>query len=263
MYDEAMLRLTGTVEMVIKWRCREMGIRMKEKDKYGVLKERILNDLINDLHRKEPGKQLKFHLHWIRKLRNSLVHPEKFGFAGGTIYRSVREVVNILNKLFLSEYLLLSFFNERKRLADLIKPFTRGLWVLTKDNKRYLFETCKLETAVKAKNKWFYLLSIYPVYSDFSHALENHSYLPVFLLHITDIKIKSGSIEAFDCINDGHIVLSKSEKLQDNIVYQKDLSDWDATTKHNRLIYTHSTSQDIELEEGELFYRHLDKSPDH
>ena len=257
MYDEAMLRLTGIFEMAVKKRCVELNIPLKGFNDKNILKEKSLGELIKDLHKKEQGKQLHAQLDWLRRVRNLLSHPDNYGFAGGNIRSSVQEVVNVLNKLFLPESLLISFTDERKRMANLLKIFSRGLWVLSYEGDRYLVENCKIKMAVRAENNWKYLLVAYPIYSDFASALSEHKYLRLFLLGIENILIEGNSFTATDIESGLPVSIQKSIIDQDMLVYKKHLSDWETADQQNRSIYTHSTDMDIGHKESDMDYKFL------
>jgi len=263
MYDEAMLRLMGIFEMAVKNRCTELKIPLKGLNDKIVLKEKTLGELIKDLHKKEQGKQLYAQLDWLRRVRNLLSHPENYGFIGGNIRSSVQEVVNVLNKLFLSESLLISFTEERKRMAALFKIFSKNLWVLSYEVDYYLVEKCSIRKAARVENKWKYLLVAHPVYSNFASALSEHKYLPLFILGIENIEVKGNSFTATDIASGLSISIQKSSKDKDMLVYKKHLSDWEAADKHNRFIYTHSADMDIGHKESDLDYQFLYQSDTH
>jgi hypothetical protein len=257
MYDEAMLRLSGVTEMSIIRRCADCQIALKEYDGQGQLIERTFHDLICELHKKEPGKQLKFSLDWIRELRNQLVHPKKFGFAGMMIHTSVQEVVNIINKLFLPEELLLSYFEQRKKMASQLKPFLTGAWELVHDGRLWLVEKCKVSMSIRSGNEWHYLLVLYPVYKDFTQALKSKSFMPVLCFDVTHIKTGKIFFEAINTLTGEPVRLTQVRQPGFKEVYDKHRAEWKRAEKFEQVIYNSMKSDEIEFRESELYYKYL------
>ncbi len=260
MYDEAMIRLTGIFEMAIKKRCIALNIPLKELTDKGILKEKTLSKLIKDVTKKERGKQMHFQLNWARNIRNLLAHPKDYGFSGGNIHSAIQEIVNIINLLFIPENLLISFFNERKRMAALLKLFSKGLWVLTYKSNRYLVAGREVVSAIRIDNKWKYLVVLMPVYHNFSNALVEHKYLEAFRLLITDVKIGKNSFTATDARDGLLIMIEKSHKDKDLETYRKHLDSWQKATKENQVIYLNSNQVDTDRKESVMQYEWLYKT---
>lgn len=256
MYDEAMNTIVGIIEWVVKHKCTDLEIPVRFTDDIGNIKEKTLQELISELHKKEPSKQLNAHLEWARHLRNTISHPTGYGFAGGTIVHAVREGVNILNQLFIPETELNLFLLERQKMASHIKSFSKGAWVLEYNGSSFLVEKCKVTRAVKAKGSWHYLLSAYPLYKNLTASLQQHSYQPMHLLDVIEIKVKQKTLEAK--LSTGQPAFIKPLTLESHkVAYHNHTSAWQKADRIDKLTYQHSCLQDIEMAEGEMLYRYL------
>jgi hypothetical protein len=256
MYDETLTTIVGIIEWSVKLKCQNLNILLNLPNENGNIKEKGLSELITELNKKEPGKHLSFHLEWARHLRNALMHPIDFGFSGATLVHAIREGVNILNQIFLPETLLLSFINEKQKMSSQMNLFSKGGWQLECKGITFLVEKCKITKAIKAKGKWHYLLSAYPLYRDFLGSLKQNSYQPMHLLDIVEVKIKQHVMEAK--LKSGELVFLKpfNNELQ-KVAYQQHISQWQKADKNDRQIYQYSCSQDIELEESKMLYSYL------
>lgn len=98
LYDEAIRKLTGMVEMGVKLRCQHLGIATT----VGVTtaRPRPLAELIEVLCRAPEAAALKAQLHRARSLRNSQAHPEHQSFGGIAMSVAVVPLVQLLNDLF-------------------------------------------------------------------------------------------------------------------------------------------------------------------
>lgn len=85
MYDEAVLKILGIFEMSIKLRSKELGNSVEVVSNNGKRKSKNLGVLINELNRYEYPKTFIEKLHYIREMRNSQVHQDRYGF-GGSFY---------------------------------------------------------------------------------------------------------------------------------------------------------------------------------
>jgi hypothetical protein len=98
MYDEALKKLTGIMEMAVKLRCQQKGIALT----VGVDKPRNkpLVQLIDELCVHPEATDLKERLHWARRIRNFQAHPEHHSFGGIAMSPAIKPLVSILNLLF-------------------------------------------------------------------------------------------------------------------------------------------------------------------
>jgi len=101
MYDEAIKKLTNIVEMAVKLRCEVLEIERQRINSKGKSIELSLHELMQQLSRREPAKQLDYTLSWARNIRNSFAHPSHHCYGGITSMPTVVPFINLLNRIFL------------------------------------------------------------------------------------------------------------------------------------------------------------------
>lgn len=129
MYDEAISKLLRTMEMAVKIKCQQLNISTiveKKKNKNGceqiVKYDRAFKELIDDVCKAEPKKNLSGSMHRIRELRNMNMHPEQNSYAGGIGMPSVYSCILLLNMLFAEEAVFSTIRNTLEAFHKQILP---------------------------------------------------------------------------------------------------------------------------------------------
>jgi len=260
MYDEALTKLLGIAEMAIKLRCTELGIELvtnQTRQGKTVIIEKKLVQLINELTAIEPAKDIKYNLDWLRRVRNTRMHPKQYGFAGSMVRSPIQWGVVILNKLFMPEATLVSFKVELQSMNAKVAAFKGAALIMEYESKGYLVERCEIREAVKVGNEWLYLLVAYPISINTADNLATHSYLQLFMFFVKRITACNGSLSAIEIASNNRVTVKHSIHPQDIANYDKSRMDWAAAKMENQRVYESSTEMDIGNKESEFLYRYL------
>jgi hypothetical protein len=123
MFDEAFKKCLFTLEMAIKIKAEQEGIRTKRKKKNGQMWQRPLSKIVKDICAKDYLSTFKLYLDSARELRNTIAHPERHGFIGPNgSNRYIKHLVNVINTLFLDEE---SFKDEVRMVRKASKDLSR------------------------------------------------------------------------------------------------------------------------------------------
>lgn len=96
MYDEAFWKVLGIYEMAIQFRCKELGIELKNAKGWKKNLDILHKELIQALRLDE----YKYTFDRIRELRNSQAHPEIHSFGGGLYRTHIEFIVKFIKMIF-------------------------------------------------------------------------------------------------------------------------------------------------------------------
>ena len=100
MYDEALKKLLGMVEMAVKLRCQEVGILLARPGKNGKEVHKNLDKLIDELCSSPQDAWLKNQLHRAREVRNIFAHPAHHSHGGIIWVEAIKLVTKIIEDVF-------------------------------------------------------------------------------------------------------------------------------------------------------------------
>jgi hypothetical protein len=202
MFDEALRKLLGMVEMAVKQRSVALEIDMdfEYSDKYGKKKKGKKNfyRLIEDLSGKEPQKALKNWLHDVRWLRNHFSHPDGKTLMGGLVIGKIKNIINLINLIFLDEEVCKAAKEKSAHFEEAHADFKDGLFILEQGKARFLVTEMKVLEAFQAKSDWVCICFFCPVFMDAFNHLSNHTYPPHPILALMQLDVKEGVFEAND-----------------------------------------------------------------
>lgn len=96
MFDEALWKVLGIYEMAIQFRCKELGIELKNskgwRKSLDVLQKELMKHL--DLY------EYQYSFKRIKELRNHLAHPEMHSFGGGLYKTHIEFIVGFIKMIF-------------------------------------------------------------------------------------------------------------------------------------------------------------------
>lgn len=222
LYDEAFTKLLLITEMAVKIRCAHFGIPVEEKRKNGTLRDRHLEQLIIDVCKAEPLKNIEDRLHWLRSRRNDKMHPDSHTYSGAIMnYYAIKLGVGILNKLFIPEQLLSSSQQQIESINIYLASFFNGLFVLDTGVSRYLIEGVKAEDALIINGDWHYFLVALPITNDIGKQVRQHHYADLHALQVKDIVVGDRSITMTDASTNMPIQISTTDHPANIETYRK------------------------------------------
>jgi hypothetical protein len=189
MYDEALKKLLGTLEMAVKFRCKELDIPLEIIQRNGRKRNKRLVDLIKELHGVGYPATLKSVMNHYRNLRNHFAHPDRNSFGGAIMQSHILPLINTINQIFLP----LSYFEYKKLRALEAKLQVRGLkdllFKLPFNGQFILGYNPSFYGVVWIGDRWAYCITFIPIIhtANFKEYAENHSINPVnyFFSHLS------------------------------------------------------------------------------
>jgi len=241
MFDEALRKLLGMVEMAVKQRSvtLEIDLTFESTDKGGKQRKVTKNfyRLIEDLSLKEPKKQLKNWLHDVRWMRNHFSHPDGKTLMGGLVIGKIKNIVNLVNLIFLDEADCIAAKAEKARFETNYAGFREGMFVLESDQAGFLITGTRLLDVFQIKEAWVYVcqfdLVLLNLYDNFS----NQRFPPPMVLALKQVDTHDGVFEAIDFKTGSAIKLYPTEKPEHQQAIGQHRQEWNQLEEVNQSIY--------------------------
>ncbi len=192
--DEALVKLLRTMELAIKLRCEQLGIPLHILDSKGTNRKKNLNSLIDELKKIEPDKDIAGILHWLRGVRNYLMHPDRETLFGTIALNHIRQCLIMYNALFLSNDVFRRNKDKSEEMQSVLKNVSRNLCVLEHTGFRYIVYEADVIEAYEINNKWFFLFAAKAVPNNFSIMLANDCYPTPIVYTLMDVEISDNKI---------------------------------------------------------------------
>lgn len=239
MYDEGFKKLLGMVEMAVKKRCEQLNIDLSKKDKKGNDRRKTLNQLMIDLHKADPHKNLNFDLQKARKVRNFYAHPENHTFVGAIAQLSLIQIINLINFIFLEQEPFIQQNKYAKEMEAALEPFEKGCFKLEINNTPYLTWSTNCIEHWKVNDEWISLVVFHPVTYNLSESLKNKKYDYPFYVALKDLNISDGNLEATVLLTNHQLKLSSSSKTENTVRVNKFLSELNNADPSDKSIFLH------------------------
>ncbi len=252
MYDEGFKKLLGIVEMAVKFRCEQLEISLDLELKNGNKRRKSLNQLMNELHKKEPEKNLKFAFEKARKIRNHYAHPERHSFVGAIAQLGIPHVINTINSVFSTTEAFVSALECQEELDIKIEHFENGCFIMEYNNKRFLVHTINSIESWRVKVDWISFWIIHPITLNPKEELENHRYTYPIHIGLKNVEISEESIIAIDVATGNQIQITHSNNKKDLDVRKEYLNIRSVVSMENINIYLAALDQKL----GEELTKH-------
>lgn len=238
MYDEALKKLLGILEMAVKLRCQELNIPLEQVNAKGKIHTFRLEELINKVCEQEPEKELGQLLHNARKLRNTFAHPKRHGFIGAIMELPLIPLINVLNLLFLDAETVRKNREHLLELEQVYGGFQKGLFVLEWKERPCLISGVRVIHATSSRGKWHSYWNFVPVLTNVYKLLSNHRYPPPITLVLTGLRLDSASLIGEDVENGKAVKLSPTIKPAHLELLSQHEDDWNLLPEIERVSYT-------------------------
>lgn len=157
--DDAFSKALLIVEMGVKMRCLQLGLPVTKKKINGGVFESRLSDLISEIKKAEPDKNIDVLLNWARLNRNNMAHSSNYSFGVGAMV-NFHAIVSALNLLFLSNNTVKEQITESQRVQEILNDnFGNGL-IVEINNKSIVCNNVKILYSIKVAENWNYLIAI-------------------------------------------------------------------------------------------------------
>lgn len=239
MFDEALRKMLGMVEMAVRLRCQVLKIAVfrEQLDKEGNQIPMPLYTLIKQFVDKEPGKGLEEWLKIIRKLRNYFAHPQNHEFMGAAVIGKIKNLINLINLIFLDEVDCIAAKEKTTLFEREYADFKEGLFVLECTRGRILVTEMRLLEAFQVKDDWVYLCYFSPVLVNVLENLSERQYTLPPLIALSQIKLKEGVFEANDFETGSSVKVLPTAHPDNQKALNKHQQDWDQLDSTNQTFY--------------------------
>lgn len=246
MYEEALVKLLRTLEMGVRMRCEQIGIPTKKQGKRPGNKE--LGALIDELDKAESAKPIKEILHWLRKLRNILMHPKEKLLLGVTAGSAIQHVLVQLNALFLPE----QFFTEAQKALESMqshwRPFEHGLFMLDQGGKQSVIYESKVVEAFRDGSKWIYLVRFSAIFREPKKHLEQGLYANPVLLVLRDVTREPGLIRGTNATDGAPVMFFETDRPDIQAVSEQFQTEFALVEPSSLVMYQAAQSEAVERE---------------
>ncbi len=221
LYDEAFTKLLLIIEMAIKLRCANFNIPIVVIRKNGTNKDIPLEQLIIQVCKAEPLKNIEVELQWLRKGRNNKMHPKNHTFSGSIAnFEKIKHGIVLLNKLFITEQSIhASVLKTLEKNKQLIQ-FKQGLYVLEIGDLRYLIESLNIEDALFVNNEWLYFMVAAPISNNIAEQVRGHNYAPPHTFIVKDITFEGNSLKIADVTTEKQISIITTDDPANVEIYK-------------------------------------------
>ncbi len=262
LYDEALAKLLRIMEMAVKVRCRQVGIPLFTKTINKKTKEEVITDkkfktLIDELSEVIPIKEIVKQLHGFREFRNIKMHQSSNSITGGMSYGAIKLSVILINKLFLKQEINEIAFQQHSEITKLMGQFEHGLFVLEKDEKKFLVTGFLIAESIFVTGRWLYALVGFPISDKFSEHVREKKYLPLFFHWVTDLVISNGILKAKLLSNRQNISISPSHHPLDIVRFVDFKRETQKVSADDRLLYDEWANEEINMNRTDFLYQWL------
>ncbi len=244
--------------MAIKQKCIDLKIELTELNKKGKTIEKKLHSLIDELSKLEPNKKINRSLHFLRDMRNRVMHPDRHSFSGPIAKNIILSSVNILNKIFIPEATLQSFQEELLRIQKQLHKFSDQVLIFEIGEKKYLLEKIEVREALIIENKWTYLMVLHPIPFGIKSQIQDQTYSLPFIYDIDELKIDS-DITCRIIDTDKQIRIFVSGNKDNLATYMAFKAEIESSEEGDKFLYLHNTKIELAKAESRFLYRYLHK----
>jgi len=263
LYDEAFSKLLRILEMAVRIRSKAIGIDVKTirlvkskhnpKEKIQEVVDKTYNILINELSEKEPGKEIKEGLHWLRETRNSYMHTDHHGFMGSMTRDLIKVGVTLLNKIFISEQTLVSFQDHLSSVQNELLQFNQLPSIFI--GRGYLVERVEAKDAILLNGVWHYFVIVHPITNNIAKQIERHEVVPPETFIIDKLSLDGETLTMHEMDTENVIVCSRTSKPENVDTYEQFLLERNKATA--RIIYYSPMGATPKGQQNEFLYNHL------
>ena len=206
MLDEALAKLLRVLEMAVKLRCDSLGLKVTGKN---------FQQLIDMTFPASTVNEFNDTMHWLRYVRNELMHPKPKNLFGGAALTHIRQCITLLNALFLPEQYFQNAQTTLEYLRKQCQPFEKGSFLLEYEGKRILIYRAILEEVYFFEDDWLVLCAFHTIPVDFTQMLKNNRFPRPIVCLLRGIQIEGTTLHGSVGTTGQSFVLSLSKQPDD------------------------------------------------
>jgi hypothetical protein len=207
MFDEAFSKITRLFEAAVNLRLEMSGIEKSKK----------FQSLNVKLKKLEKLTSIEIYKQWdnAREIRNVFAHRDAGCFMGIIIYRSLLQMVNIINTLFLNKNITELNKSSLEIIETQSRNFRNGLFILEFEGKNYLGNAMIPYAFFKKDTINLSFWVFHPILTHFPQTVDKLAFTLPFFLRLKDIKIKDDILQGINLTNGKSIILTVTNKEED------------------------------------------------
>lgn len=256
MYDEALKKLLGILEIAVKLKCQQLRIPLEKVSAKGKKYIYRLEELIDKICELEPEKELNWQLHHGRKLRNTFAHPDRHSYMGGFIQLPFVPLINTLNLLFLNTATVSA---NKKYLASLKEDFSefqKGAFMLESSDTGYLITKAEPLAAFLSNGEWYSCWFFDRVFKNVVEALSKPQSAEPLLITLAKLDKKDALLTGIDVQTGAEIILSPTDHPVNQAMFTEFEQGWRSLEVKNQIIYEMNLKSEISKGLGKLMYQY-------
>jgi len=227
MYDEALKKMTHIFEIAIKQKAKLLGIDLKHPTKNGKTREKSLNTLIREIHKREPDREILDPLLRSKNLRNMFAHPTHDSWMGGiqASQDNIQYYINIINSLFLDYALFEEHPNQRQKVTALQQGIDGGLYRLTIGKTKLLVHRVLNWELYPSKSDPFLFVAFQMVTIDTYHKISEGFVFNPIIIGLKDTGLTDENLLGVSLDSGEPMILEPTDHPKNDAIYQSYLSD--------------------------------------
>ncbi len=227
--DEILVKLARVFELAIKMRCQSVEIDLEFIDRTGKKRKKTLAALIQQLNSQESNKNILRQLDHARELRNILMHPEKDQVFGFFVFNVLKQIVNLLNDIFLEDSYFLHQQQKLNEVKNLSAQFTTDR-LTYEDTNKCIIQGASPLSVDQTKDGWIQLWVAHPVILGFKEIVESDKFIEPIYFILKEFNVKQDIIHGVQ-LNGKPIKIFKDDKIQNIQSYEKFIAEQEQSDK--------------------------------
>jgi hypothetical protein len=258
LYDEAIAKLLFTVEIAVKQRCQQVGVVQTTSNAAGRTRSIRLQVLIDQLLAIEPhkGQFLGQWLHYVRELRNSFAHPDRYSYGGISLRHHILPLLNLLNFLFLDEAAMGEAASYVAALRQQI-PSAANLLGVTWQEANIVLLRAEPQCATQVDGQWRVIWAFYPLVSKLGEVLTRHQIQAPIVLTLTNLDVIADEMTGTDVATGQTVKLMSAPAGVAHLLLPAYQTDWQRATDSERQLFTFSQQVALTQAVDEQCYQHF------
>ncbi len=227
MYDEALKKMTLIYEIAIKQKAKALEIDLRQQKGRSNPRDKSLNQLIDDIHKQEPNRQILDSLLRGKNLRNMFAHPTHDSWMGG-IQASRDNIVyyiNIINTLFRDYALFEKHPDQLEIIKSLQNAIESGLYRLSIGNTKLLVHRVLSWELYPSKSDPFLFTAFQMVTTDTYQTISDGFVSDPIIIGLKNTKFSDESLLGVSLDNGEPVILEPTDHPKNLEIKQAYLSD--------------------------------------
>jgi hypothetical protein len=207
MYDEALKKVLGMVEMAVKIGCKQNKIDLCKNNGQSIHLAQLMKKFI----KKTSRQLLKEDLDCARKIRNEYAHPGHHFYAGAFASRAIQRFINLINFIFVEKTEFCSNIEHGKSIHEQLEQYINRICLFSFNNKHCPVHNITCMEYWKVNNDWISLWVLHPIVDINFNNFNNKLFPSPFILSLKNATITESEIKGIDLTTNKPISITITE----------------------------------------------------